>query len=140
MLREYSGKMVTLLIFSAPRLGDFQYNISLFRTGFRVLKKWRSPLALGSSPSRTTRTRGDVPLFAERDLNAPFKSARVEMLNTWDTSVDSFYPTMVRSLWEPRSPESVFRFDVNFKIPEKILGAFIIGRLRTPVSGVSAHP
>lgn len=143
MLREYSGKMFTLLTFSTPHLGYFQNNISLFRTGFWVLKKWRKSTCLeqlamtdNADPKETflyrlSKTKGleffqaIILVSSHQDQYAPFESARVEMSNSWDTSADSIYPTMVRSLWEPVRPERVFRFDVNFKIPEKNLDAFI---------------
>merc|ERR1712113_18662 len=46
LLHEYNSKMYTILTFSTSHLGIFQDKISLFNTGFWVLKQWRKSLFL----------------------------------------------------------------------------------------------
>lgn len=144
LLHEYASKMFTLLTFSTPHLGYFQNNISLFHTGFWVLKKWRKSTCLEqlsmsdhSDPKETflyklSKTKGleyfqgIVLVSSYQDQYAPFESARVEISHTWAQQPgQDTYSLMVKSLLEPVQPERVFRFDVNFKIPEKNLDAFI---------------
>jgi len=143
LLHEYSSKMFTLLTFSTPHLGYFQNNISLFQTGFWVLKKWRKStcleqLAMTDAADqketflyRLSKTKGFeffqniILVSSYQDQYAPFESARVEMSNTWDKTALDVYGSMVRNLWEPVRPERLYRLDVNFNIPEKNLDAFI---------------
>jgi len=144
MLLDYRSKMFTLLTFSTPHLGYFQNSISLFHTGFWVLKKWRKSMCLeqlamtdNSNPRDTflyqlSKTRGleffqgVVLVSSYQDQYAPFESARVELCSHWDKQPDKdVYTSMVNNVWESVKPERVFRFDVNFKIPENNLDSFI---------------
>merc|ERR1711881_752987 len=140
LLHEYSGKMHTFLTFSSPHLGYTSNNVSLFNTGFWVLKKWRKStcleqLSLSDHPDpretfmyKLSKTKGleffqnIVLVSSYQDQYAPFDSARVEMSpDTQSLPHKEIFIEMIKSLWEPVMPEHVFRFDVNFKIPEKNL-------------------
>merc|ERR1719223_2174164 len=46
LLHEYAAKMFTFMTFSSSHLGLFQDKISLFNTGFWVLRQWRKSLFL----------------------------------------------------------------------------------------------
>jgi hypothetical protein len=144
-LHEYASKMFTFLTFSTPHLGYFQNNVSLFQTGFWVLKKWRKStcleqLAMTDAPDpketflyKLSKTKGMeffqslVLVSSFQDQYAPFESARVEISEKIENigRDDEIYKSMVRNIWDPVHPERVFRFDVNFKLPERNLDTFI---------------
>jgi len=69
---------------------------------------------------------GIVLVSSYQDQYAPFESARIEISHTWSQQPGfDTYSSMVKSLLDPVHPEKIFRFDVNFKIPEKNLDTFI---------------
>merc|ERR1711977_235005 len=93
LLQEYASKMYTFLTFSSPHLGYSKTSMSLFNTGFWLLKKWRKSTCLeqlsltDNSDVRETfmfklsKTRGleffrNVVLVSSyQDQYAPFESA-----------------------------------------------------------------
>jgi len=144
LLHEYRNKMHTVITFSSSHLGLFQDKISLFNTGFWVLKQWRKSLFLQQvSMTDTTDPRESflfklskskgfeffqnvVLVSCYDDQYGPFESARAEINSTWDGQSDKdIYREMVRNIWEPVDASRVLRFDINFHIPEKNLDAFI---------------
>lgn len=144
LLHEYSSKLFTLLTFSTPHVGYFLKNITLFHVGLRVLQSWRqstclAQLSMADNPDpketflhRLSQTKGFelfqniVLVSCPSDQYSPFDSARVEIGGMLDKhSHKDVYMDMVRNIWEPVKPERVFRFDVNFYIPDKNLDTFI---------------
>jgi len=144
LLHEYTSKMFTFLTFSTSHLGIFQDKISLFNTGFWVLKQWRKSQFLKQvsmtdhqDPRETflyklSKSKGFeffqnvVLVSCFEDQYGPFQSARAEICSQWDNQPDKgVYTEMVRQIWAPVNPEHVTRFDVNFVIPEKNLDTFI---------------
>mmetsp|Transcript_58408 Transcript_58408/g.148414 ORF Transcript_58408/g.148414 Transcript_58408/m.148414 type:complete len:810 (+) Transcript_58408:195-2624(+) len=144
LLHEYSSKMFTLLTFSTPHVGYFLKNITLFHMGLRVLQSWRQSTCLAQlsmadndDPRETflyrlSQTKGFeffqnvVLISCPSDQYSPFDSARVEIGGMLGKhSHQDVYMSMVRNIWEPVEPQRVFRFDVNFYIPEKNLDTFI---------------
>jgi hypothetical protein len=140
LLTEYSDKMCTFLTFSTPHLGIVQDKISLFNTGFWVLKQWRKSNFLEqismtdhSDPRQTflyklSKSPGleyfqhVVLMSSFDDQYGPLHSTRAEVTNAWKTAV---YSEMVQNLWGPVKPERLIRLDVNFLIPENNLDKFI---------------
>jgi len=146
LLHEYSSKMFTLMMFSCQHLGFLTENMSLVSTGLWGLKKWRKSKFLeqmsmtdATDPKETfvyrlSKTKGmeffkyTILISCWQDQFAPYESARAMLCKAWDNQPDKeIYASMVRNLWEPVKQEGVFRFDVNFSIPEKNLDA-VIGR------------
>jgi hypothetical protein len=146
LLHEYASKMYTFMTLSSSHLGIFQDKISLFNTGFWVLKQWRKSLFLDQmsmtdhkNPRETflyksSKARGlehfqhVVLLSCYEDQYGPVQSARAEMCSEWESQPEkAIYCEMVRNLWAPVQPERVIRLDLNFHIPEKNLDT-IIGR------------
>lgn len=144
MLHEYRSKMFTFLTLSTPHVGYFLQNLSLFHVGLKVLQSWRQSQCLAqlsmadaSEPKecflhRLSQTKGFeffenvVLVSCPSDQYSPFDSARVEIgAMLPNHSHKEVYCQMVRNLWENVKPERVFRFDVNFHIPEKNLDTFI---------------
>lgn len=144
LLHEYSSKMWTFMTFSTSHLGLFQDRISLFNTGFWVLKQWRRCLFLSQvsmtdheNPRETflykLSTSPGFEFFQNillvscyEDQYGPFQSARAEICSDWgDQSDKQVYIEMVRNLWANVKPERLSRLDVNFVIPEKNLDTFI---------------
>mmetsp|Transcript_90208 Transcript_90208/g.232867 ORF Transcript_90208/g.232867 Transcript_90208/m.232867 type:complete len:792 (-) Transcript_90208:64-2439(-) len=144
MLHEYANKMYTFISFSTSHLGIFQDKISLFNTGFWVLKKWRKSEFLQqismtdhADPRETflyklSKSKGlewfqNVCLVSSHaDQYGPFQSARAEICSSWEGQPDKdAYMEMVRNIWGPVRPERVRRFDMNFVIPEGNLDSFI---------------
>lgn len=129
--------MLLMLTFSTPHLGYGQDKLSLFQTGFWVLKKWRKSVCLEQLAMtdctdikdtflyRLSKTKGleffqaIVLVSSYQDQYAPFESARVESSSNPDKSA------MAHNMWESVKPERVMRFDVNFNIPEQNLDSFI---------------
>merc|ERR1712110_678605 len=101
LLHEYYSKMFTLLTFSTSHLGIFQDKISLFNTGFWVLKQWRKSLFLDQvsmsdannprdtflyklSKQKSFELFQHVVLFScSEDQYGPFHSARAEISKDW---------------------------------------------------------
>uniref|UniRef100_A0A7S2KRC9 DUF676 domain-containing protein n=1 Tax=Zooxanthella nutricula TaxID=1333877 RepID=A0A7S2KRC9_9DINO len=146
MLEEYKGKLFTFLSLSTCHLGIFQDKMSLFNTGFWVLKKWRQSVFLQQvsmgdhdDPRETflyklSKTKGleffrNVVLAScHEDQYGPIQSARAEICPEWRGQPDKeVYREMVEHIWAPVQPERVRRLDVNFVIAEKNLDA-LIGR------------
>jgi hypothetical protein len=144
LLHEYGNKMFTFLTFSTSHLGLTQDKISLFNTGFWVLKQWRKSLFLQQVSMtdlselretfiyRLSKTKGFeffqhiVLVSCYDDQYGPFESARAEIPSHWDGLPDKdVYREMVKNLWAPVDIRRVLRFDVNFHIPEKNLDSFI---------------
>eukprot|EP00933_Yihiella_yeosuensis_P070850 TRINITY_DN79002_c0_g1_i1.p1 TRINITY_DN79002_c0_g1~~TRINITY_DN79002_c0_g1_i1.p1 ORF type:complete len:843 (+),score=120.81 TRINITY_DN79002_c0_g1_i1:157-2685(+) len=144
LLHEYSDKMYTFLTFSSPHVGYFLKNISLFHLGLKVLQSWRgstclTQLSMADSPDprqtflfKLSKAQGFeffqnvVLVSCASDQYSPFDSARVEigsMLNMHNHP--DVFQEMVNHLWKPVKSERVFRFDVNFHIPENNLDTFI---------------
>jgi len=144
LLHEYSSKMFTFMTFSTSHLGLFQDKISLFNTGFWVLKQWRKSLflqqvSMTDNPDpretflyRLSKAKG-LEFFQHvalvsccEDQYGPFESARAEICQHWDGQAEKdIYREMVQNIWANIEPERVLRFNVNFMIPEKNLDAFI---------------
>jgi hypothetical protein len=146
LLTEFQGKMFTFLSFSTPHLGIFQDKISLFNTGFWVLKKWKQStflqqisMADHEDPRQTLLYKLSqarclehfqtvVFMSSVEDQYGPFRSARAEFADDWGGQADrKVYREMVDNLWGPVRPERVVRLDVDFVLPERNLDA-IIGR------------
>eukprot|EP00929_Paragymnodinium_shiwhaense_P014137 TRINITY_DN122011_c0_g1_i1.p1 TRINITY_DN122011_c0_g1~~TRINITY_DN122011_c0_g1_i1.p1 ORF type:complete len:726 (+),score=160.57 TRINITY_DN122011_c0_g1_i1:277-2454(+) len=144
LLHEYGSKMFTFISFSTSHLGLFQDKISLFNTGFWVLKQWRKSLFLQQvsmtdqqDPRETflyrlSNSKGFeffehvILVSCYDDQYGPFESARAEISTAWEGQSDkNIYREMVRNIWEPVDPKKVQRIDVNFHIPEKNLDSFI---------------
>lgn len=144
MLREYSSKMYTFLSFSTPHLGILSDKISLWNTGFWVLKKWRQStflqqvsMADHEDPRecflyKLNKGRGldsfqnIIFVSCYEDQYGPLQSARAEIIPEWDGHAEKdVYREMVRNIWANVKPERVRRFDVNFVIAENNLDAFI---------------
>lgn len=144
LLHEYSSKMYTFLTFSTAHIGYSHTNISLFKTGFWVLKKWRKSTCLeqlamtdNADPRecflyKLSKTKGMeffkgiVLVSCYQDQYAPFESARIEIPSAWEKDKDKdVIKEMIKGIWEPVRPERVLRLDVDFKIAEKNLDAFI---------------
>lgn len=144
LLHEYSSKMYTFLTFSTAHIGYSHTNISLFKTGFWVLKKWRKSTCLEqlamtdhADPRecflyKLSKTKGMeffkgiVLVSCYQDQYAPFESARIEIPSAWEKDKDKdVIKEMIKGIWEPVRPERVLRLDVDFKISEKNLDAFI---------------
>jgi len=144
LLQEYKDKMFTFLTFSSPHVGYFLKNISLFHLGLKVLQSWRgsqclTQLSMADSPDpretflyKLSKAPGFeffqnvVLVSCPSDQYSPFDSARVEIgsMQSMHTATDAFRD-MVHHIWKPVKPERVFRFDVNFHIPENNLDTFI---------------
>jgi len=144
LLHEYSNKMFTFVSFSTSHLGIFGDKISLFNTGFWMLKKWRNSMFLQQvsmtdhdNPRETflyklAKLRG-FELFQNviltsccEDQYGPMQSARAEIHPDWEGVADKeVYREMVDNLWGPVRPERVRRLDINFVILEKNLDSFI---------------
>lgn len=144
LLQEYAPKMFTFVTFSTSHLGIFQDKVSLFNTGFWMLKRWRNSVFLQQvsmtdhdSPKETflfrlCKLRG-LELFQNvvlasccEDQYGPVQSARAEISPDWAGQPDkAVYEEMVANLWGPVAPERVRRLDVNFVITEKNLDSFI---------------
>lgn len=144
LLHEYNNKMFSFLTFSTSHLGIFQDKVSLFNTGFWMLKKWRNSTFLQqvsmtdhSDPRETflfrlSKLRG-FELFQNvvlasccEDQYGPVHSARAEISPEWHGQADkSAYREMVENLWAPVDPEKVRRLDINFVITENNLDSFI---------------
>lgn len=146
LLHEYSSKMFTLMTFSCQHFGTLSENLTLVSTGLWGLKKWRKSKFLEQMSMsdasdkketfvyRLTKTKGleffkyIVLVACAEDKFAPFESARALHCSSWANSSDKdIYREMVQNLWTPVKQEAVFRFDVDFFIPEKNLDA-VIGR------------
>jgi len=146
LLHEYSSKMFTLMMFSCQHLGFLSEPLSMVSAGLWGLKKWRKSKFLeqmsmsdASDPKETfiyrlSKTKGfeffkQVALVScKQDQFAPYESARVVMSSdSLKQSDKEIYSQMCQNVWEPVKQEAVFRFDVNFSIPEKNLDA-VIGR------------
>lgn len=146
LLQEFHSKLFTFMTFSTSHLGLIQDKLSLFNAGFWVLKQWRKSLFLRQvsmtdhqDPRETflyrlsktgglEKFRNIVFLSCWEDQYAPFWSARAEIGTEWDGRPEKdIYKEMVRSLWEPVDPSRVYRFEVDFKIPDRGLDV-IIGR------------
>jgi len=144
LLHEYSSKMFTFLSFSSSHLGILQDKISLFNTGFWVLKQWRKSQFLQqvsmtdhSDPRETflyklSKAKGFeffqnvILVSCYEDQYGPFPSARAEISRAWENQPNKeVYTEMVKNIWGPVQKERLTRFDVNFVIPEKNLDAFI---------------
>lgn len=144
LLHEYSEKMFTLLTFSSPHVGYFLKNISLFHLGLKVLQSWRgstclTQLSMADSPDpretflyKLSKAQGleffqnIVLVSCVSDQYSPFDSARIEIGNMLNMhNAPDAFAEMVQNLWKPVKPERVFRFDVNFHIPENNLDTFI---------------
>lgn len=144
LLHEYSSKMFTALFFSTPHMGSFPEQMSLINSVLWGLKKWRKSKFLEqvsmtdtSDPKegfiyRLSQTKGlewfqwVVLVSSYQDHYSVYESARIETCKTtYNQPGKDHYPTMVKNLLDPVKPERVFRFDVNFSIPEKNLDAFI---------------
>ncbi|CAE7568515.1 FAM135A [Symbiodinium natans] len=143
-LQEFKDKMFTFITFSSPHVGYFLKNISLFHLGLKVLQSWRGSQCLtqlsmadADDPRQTmiyklSQTPGFeyfqnvVLVSCASDSYGPFDSARVEIGNMlgMHTSQEA-YKEIVNNLWKNVKPERVFRFDVNFHIPENNLDTFI---------------
>lgn len=143
-LQEFKDKMFTFITFSSPHVGYFLKNISLFHLGLKVLQSWRGSQCLtqlsmadADDPRQTmiyklSLTPGFeyfqnvVLVSCASDSYGPFDSARVEIGNMlgMHTSQQA-YQEIVQNLWKNVKPERVFRFDVNFHIPENNLDTFI---------------
>jgi len=144
LLHEYSSKMFTFLSFSSSHLGILQDKISLFNTGFWVLKQWRKSQFLQqvsmtdhNDPRETflyklSKAKGFeffqnvILVSCYEDQYGPFPSARAEISRAWENQPNKeVYTEMVKNIWGPVQKERLTRFDVNFVIPEKNLDAFI---------------
>jgi len=144
LLQEYSAKMFTFLSLSSCHLGVFQDKISLFNTGFWVLKKWRQStflqqVSMGDhdNPRETflyklSKSRGlehfrhIVLTSCYEDQYGQLQSARAEVCPEWAGQADKeVYKEMVGNIWAAVRPEQVMRLDMNFVIAEKNLDAFI---------------
>merc|ERR1719336_1500802 len=131
LLHEYSSKMFTFLTFSSSHLGILQDKISLFNTGFWVLKKWRQSTFLQQvsmtdhdDPRETllyklSKGKGleffqnVVLVSCYEDQYGPLQSARAEICPEWDSQPDKdVYREMVRNIWGPVKQDRVRRFDV----------------------------
>mmetsp|Transcript_87611 Transcript_87611/g.281123 ORF Transcript_87611/g.281123 Transcript_87611/m.281123 type:complete len:164 (+) Transcript_87611:2111-2602(+) len=136
--------MFTFLTFSSPHAGYFLKNISLFHMGLKVLQSWRKSMCLAqlsmadaADPRETflyklskiagfEHFENIVLMSCPSDQYSPFDSARVEIGGMLDKhSHKDVYCSMVRNMWEHVEPRKVFRFDVNFHIPENNLDSFI---------------
>jgi len=136
--------MFTFMTFSTSHLGLFQDKISLFNTGFWVLKQWRRSLFLQQVSMSDTQDPRETFLYrlsnskgfeffkhiilvsCYEDQYGPFESARAEISATWEGQADKdVYREMVNNLWGPVDPKRVQRLDVNFHIPDKNLDTFI---------------
>jgi len=146
LLHEYSSKMFTLMMFSGQHLGFLSEPMSMVSAGLWGLKKWRKSKFLeqmsmtdAADPKesfiyRLSKTKG-VQYFkwialvsCKQDQFAPYESARAQLSTSSDNQPDrEIYGAMVKNIWEEVRQEGVFRFDVNFSIPEKNLDA-VIGR------------
>eukprot|EP00931_Biecheleriopsis_adriatica_P005121 TRINITY_DN106678_c0_g1_i1.p1 TRINITY_DN106678_c0_g1~~TRINITY_DN106678_c0_g1_i1.p1 ORF type:complete len:843 (+),score=175.66 TRINITY_DN106678_c0_g1_i1:79-2607(+) len=144
LLQEYKDKMFTILTFSSPHVGYFLKNLSLFHLGLKVLQSWRGSQCLtqlsmadASDPRETfiyklSKSPGFeffqnvVLVSCASDSYGPFDSARVEIGSMLNMHTDQdAYREIVQNLWKPVKPERVFRFDVNFHIPDNNLDTFI---------------
>lgn len=143
-LQDFRDKMFTILTFSSPHVGYFLKNISLFHLGLKVLQSWRGSQCLtqlsmadADDPRKTmiyklSQTPGFeyfqnvVLVSCFSDSYGPFDSARVEIGNMLGMhTAQEAYKEIVQNLWKNVKPERVFRFDVNFHIPENNLDTFI---------------
>jgi pimeloyl-ACP methyl ester carboxylesterase len=146
LLEEFQGQMYTFLSFSTAHLGIFQDKISLFNTGFWVLKKLKQSMFLQQismadhadprqtflyklSQARCFEFFQNVALVScWEDQYGPFRSARAEFCDEWAGRADrKATGEMVDNLWGPVSPERVTRLDVSFVLPDGNLDS-IIGR------------
>jgi len=136
--------MFTLITLSTPHVGYFLKNVTLFHMGLKVLQTWRQSTCLSQlsmtdavEPRETflyrlSQTRGleffqhVVLVSCQADQYSPFDSARIEVGAMQDKHPSpEAYAEMVQHIWAPVDPSQVFRFDVNFNIPEKNLDTFI---------------
>jgi hypothetical protein len=146
LLHEYSSKMFTLMMLSCQHLGFLSEPLSMVSAGLWGLTKWRKSKFLEQMSMsdatdikesfiyRLSKTKGleyfkwVAMVSCKQDQFAPYESARALMYSESANQPDKeVYAAMVRNLWEPVKQEGVFRFDVNFSIPEKNLDA-VIGR------------
>ncbi|CAK0889495.1 unnamed protein product, partial [Prorocentrum cordatum] len=137
---------VALLEEFQAHLGIFQDKISLFNTGFWVLKALKQSVFLQQismadhadprqtflyklSQSRCFEFFQNVALMScWEDQYGPFRSARAEFCDEWADRADRrAIREMVDNLWGPVSPERVSRLDVSFVLPDGNLDS-IIGR------------
>ncbi|CAJ1415962.1 unnamed protein product, partial [Effrenium voratum] len=143
-LQDFKDKMFTILTFSSPHAGYFMKNISLFHLGLKVLQSWRGSQCLtqlsmadAEDPRQTmiyklSQTPGFeyfqnvVLVSCPSDSYGPFDSARVQIGSMLGMhTAQEAYAEIVQNLWKNVKPERVFRFDVNFHIPENNLDTFI---------------
>eukprot|EP00744_Colponema_vietnamica_P009335 GILI01013284.1.p1 GENE.GILI01013284.1~~GILI01013284.1.p1 ORF type:complete len:369 (+),score=101.19 GILI01013284.1:46-1107(+) len=141
LLEEHASKMYTFFSLSSPHLG-YMYNSSkLVDAGLWVLKKWRRSQCLRQlsmddhkdlsqtfiyklSEGRGLAWFSNIVLVSSaQDGYVPFDSARIEIGSKAenDPRFGAAYIKMARALWSQIPPEAVYRFDVNFKIPERNL-------------------
>eukprot|EP00743_Colponemidia_sp_Colp-15_P005523 GILK01005940.1.p1 GENE.GILK01005940.1~~GILK01005940.1.p1 ORF type:complete len:790 (+),score=102.98 GILK01005940.1:173-2542(+) len=146
-LEAYSTKMYTFLTLSSPHLGYMYNSNKLVDAGIWVLKKWRKSLALLQLTMTDKKDMRQTMIYklsqftglewfqhiilvsSYQDQYAPFDSARMEvgMKAENDPKFGAVYVEMARNVWRNVSPEKLYRFDVNFRIPEKTLDT-LIGR------------
>lgn len=144
LLHEHSSKMFSFVTLSTSHLGIFQDKVSLFNTGFWMLKKWRNSTFLQQVSMTDSDNPRDSFLFklskmrgfemfqnvvlasCFEDQYGPVQSARAEVGPEWVGQSDKdVYCEMVENLWAAVEPSRAMRLDVNFVITEKNLDSFI---------------
>lgn len=144
---EYHDKLFTYYSLSSPHLGYMYAENSLFNAGLWFAKsilgsKCLEQLTMTDSPgveetfiSQLARTRGleyfrHIALVASHQDNyAPFESARIEVgsLAKNDLVFGPIYEELARSILDPLNVECIYRYNVNFHIPETNIDS-VIGR------------
>lgn len=144
LLHEYSSKMYTFMSICSAHLGYIQKAAGVLTYGLKVLAHWRDAPVLnqltmqdGKVPQesliyRLSKTKGFelfqwvVLVGSGQDQFAPHPTARACTSAEWEKQSDkAIYYSMVKNIWEPVDPERVFRFDVNFAIPENTVDSAI---------------
>mmetsp|Transcript_110309 Transcript_110309/g.172498 ORF Transcript_110309/g.172498 Transcript_110309/m.172498 type:complete len:752 (-) Transcript_110309:227-2482(-) len=144
LLHEYSNKMYTFMSICSAHLGYIQKAAGVLTYGLKVLAHWRDAPVLnqltmqdGKVPQesliyRLSKTKGFelfqwvVLVGSAQDQFAPHPTARACTSAEWEKQADKqLYFSMVKNIWEAVNPERVFRFDVNFAIPENTVDSAI---------------
>jgi hypothetical protein len=146
-LEQYSNKMHMYMTFSTPHLG-YMYNSSkLIDAGMWFLKKWRRSKCLQQLSMTDQRDSNKTFMYelsskkglgwfkhvvlvsSFQDQYAPFDSARMEISPraATDPSRGGIYVEMATNLLSSLNTDTLYRLDINFRIPEKSIDT-LIGR------------
>jgi len=144
LLHEYNNKMYTFMSICAAHLGYIQKAAGVLTYGLKVLAHWRDAPVLNQLTMqdgknvqetlvyRLSKTKGFelfqwvVLVGSAQDQFAPHPTARACTSAEWEKQTDKAkYFSMVKNLFENVHAERVFRFDVNFAIPENTVDSAI---------------